>query len=508
MKRLIIVVLTAVMVLSCVGAETVEELYAKVKESSTEFKEMQVSRRNEFLDSVLSALKGPSWSVSLQGAGIKAQDNTLLNPSISLPSFEVGYTTPERDDQLAFEARLTLIGQDYSWDPDKNSYKLGDTSVSLKGGLSKTFEFKSWDDTNYSKGLSDLQRTNNYEISVLQFENTFLENVIKILEWQKDLSQKSIAKTRAEKAYNDAISSGKIKEGSPEEIQKKADVEVANTEYNQVKETGTEYLTDFKKTYGIDFPEAIEAPTLYELSYEPTVGGNTDVVSKYADYMTAKQRIDEKVGKSSKISLNTSLEPKVSFSENMGYKNSSLNTSLSATYSSGNLSVDMTLNSDFTLNPDKTSEISGPSFTVSASWSSTPSLLSKVEMERLRMQYPDKNEYERVLRELNNESLRKESLEIEKLESEMLSAEKDWQKELAQYITKANELKEEIREFKNNYEVLTIKAEANEKALKQTDKSSEEYLSALAATYSTKYDLTLANIKSHILFNKVQIIEK
>ena len=518
MKRLLIIVLTAALVLSCVGAETVEELYQKVTETSTEFKEIQVSRRNEFLESVLSALKGPSWSVSIQGLSIGIRDNLLRVPALTLPSIEVGYSTPERDDKLAFEVHLGLSSQDYSWNSETSQYDLKAPSVSLKGSLSKSFEFKSWDDTDYSKGLSDIQRTNGYETSILQFENSFLESLMKILEWQKQLSEKTIAKTRAEASYNEALSSGKIKKDSPEETQKKADVDVAAMEFSQTLETGDELIAEFKKTYGVDLPDTIEAPVLYNLSYEPTVGGNTDVYSKYSDYMTAQQKIDEKVGKSSKLSLGASLEPKVSFDDNFAYyenASTSLGTSVTASYSTGNLSVDMTLSSDYELSPKHTGKFSsGPTLSVSASWSSTPSLLSKTEMEKLKLQYTDKEgkfnsaEYERMLRELNNESLKKESLELEQLESAMLNAKKEWQKELAQYNTKANELKDEIKEFKNSYDILKIKAEANEKALKQTEASTEEYLAALIAANSTRYDLTLANIKSHILYNRIQMIEK
>jgi len=525
MKRLLLLVLTAVLALSFVGAETVEDLYAQVRENSTSFKEIQITRRNEFLDSVLAALTGPSWSISLQGLTIGAQQNLLQKPSLTLPSIEVGYSTPERDDKLAFEARLTINNQDYSWDSDKSQYMLRSPSISLKGGLSKTFEFKSWDDTDYSKGFSDIQRTNSYEISVLQFENTFLEAVIRILEWQKELNEKYIAKTRVEVSYKEALSSGKIKEGTPEDTQKKADVDVAVTEYNQTKGTGDELLSDFKKTYGVDFPETVEASHFYYIDYEPTVGGNSDVRSKYIDYITAQQKIDEKVGKSSRLSLSASLEPKVSFDDNFGYydkASTSLGTSVNASYSTGNLSVDMSLSSDYELSPQHKGKFSnGPTFTVSASWSSTPSLLSKTEMERLKLQYTDKDgklnssEYERMLRELNNESLKKESLELEKLEASMLSAKKELEDEIAQYNKKATELKDEIKEFKNSYEILKIKTEANEKVLNQIEilknegkASMEDYYTALAAANSGRYDMTIASIKSHIIFNRIQIIEK
>ena len=83
--------------------------------------------------------------------------------------------------------------------------------------------------------------------------------------------------------------------------------------------TGTEEeFAEFKNNYGIE-PVYIDSADEYTLDFTPDDAGNTEVLSKYYEYLTILQQIDEKTGKSSSFSIKASLEPKVTFDDNFTY---------------------------------------------------------------------------------------------------------------------------------------------------------------------------------------------
>lgn len=148
MKRILFMILVVALALSSVSAVTLEEFYEQVLETSPAVKEMQISKRNDFVESVMSSLKGPTWSVNVQSFKIAAQKNFTFPPSISLPGLDLSYTSPENEDKLSFDARLSIGDLSYEWDSvsetDKNYvYKVNMSSISLRAGLNKSYEFKS-----------------------------------------------------------------------------------------------------------------------------------------------------------------------------------------------------------------------------------------------------------------------------------------------------------------------------------------------------------------------------
>ena len=524
MKRLIIVVLTAVMILSCVGAETVEELYQRVTETSPKFSEIRLSRRSEFVESVLAALKGPTWSISLQSATLTASKDFMYPVDITLPGLDVSYSTPENQDQVSFETRLSIGSLKFAWDSSasgkRDHYVLGDTQISLKESLSKKYEFKSWDATDYSKVLSERQRNISYETSLIEFENDFLKSILTVLEWQKETEKKSTALAILSTQYEQDVESGKLNPESPEGTKRKAEVDIAQTEFDQQLESINESLNEFKKTYGVELT-TISGADRYELEFTPDPDENTDVYSKYVDYLTAVQRVDEKTGKSSTLSLSASLEPKAYFANDIVYDKAGVGASLSASYSSGNLSVDASLSTEYTIKKgNKGSFESGPELSVSLSWSNTPTNLSNAELEKLKEQYTkngkfDVDAYERTLRDLRNSTLKKEALELEQLENAMNKAEVEWEAAINEYIQKANELVAEIKEFKNSLEIQKIKHESDLKAYKQYEElanqgkaTSADLLNAALAVAIDNIDAVISNVRSHVLYNRILLIRK
>ena len=527
MKRLLIVVLLIVLAITSVGAKTVEELYEEVIQKSERYKEIQLSRRSEFIDSVLSSLKGPSWEISLQDLRVSAQKNFLAPAEIGLPSLNVNYSAPEREGGLRFDTAFSVGGMNYSWDTDKHRYTMGDLTISVRSSLSKSFEFKSWDSTDYSKGLSETMRKTSYQKRLLEFENTFLEELIVLLTKQKEINEKKYLYDKVAASYTQAVESGKLNPDSPEGTKALTEAQIAQREYEQVVESIQDDATQFEKKYGVSYTGNIDSSKRYEVDYTPTPGGNLEVYSKYVDYLTAKQKIEEKVGTSSSLDLSMSIEPRVNYDKNLLYKDTSLTSSINTSFKTGHLNIDANLSGGFTVKPTNKSEWSdGPTLSISATWSNTPSALTKAEMEKLRNQYTvydratnsykfNQDAYENTLRGIYDETIRKESLEIEQLETALVSARIEWESSLTDYTRQSSTLQREIKDFKNAEEILTIRTEGNKKIRQQTEKlldegktTLDEYTKTVLAEEADKLDLVISNIRSHILYNRILILEE
>jgi len=527
MKRLLIIALLIVLAITTVGAKTVEELYEEVVQKSEQYNEIQLSRRSEFIDSVLASLKGPSWEVSLQDLRVSAQKNFLAPAEIGLPSLNVSYTAPELEGGLRFDTAFNIGGMQYSWDTKKNLYTLGDMSISMRSSLSKSFQFKSWDSTDYSKGLSETLSKSSYQKRLLEFENTFLEELIVLLTNQKEINEKKYLYDKAAEDYSQAVDSGKLDPESPDGIKALTDAQIAQREYEQVIESVEDIVAQFKKTYGVSYDGNIDSSKRYEVEYTPTPGGNLTVYSKYVDYLMAKQKIDEKIGTSSSLDLSMSVEPKVNYDKNLLYKDTSLASSINTSFKTGHLNIDASLSGGFSVKPNNKSEWGdGPTLTISATWSNTPSALTKAAMEKLRSQYTtydratnsykfNQDAYESTLRGIYDETVRRESLEIEQLEAAMVSARIEWESALTDYSRLSSALQREIKDFTNAEEILKIRTEGNKKIRQQTEKllnegkaSADEYTKAVLAEEADILDLVISNIRSHILYNRILILEE
>jgi len=233
------------------------------------------------------------------------------------------------------------------------------------------------------------------------------------------------------------------------------------------------------------------------------------------------QKVEEKTGKSSTLSLSASLEPKAYFANDVVYDKAGVGASLSASYTSGNLNVDASFSTEYGIRRgNRGSFESGPEFSIGLTWSNTPTNLSNAELEKLKEQYTrngkfDVEAYERTLRDLRNSTLKKEVLELEQLENAMARAELEWEAAVNEYNQKANELVSEIKEFKNSLEVQAIKNESDLKAYKQYEDlfnqgkaTPADLINALLAVELDKIDEIIANVRSHILYNKILIIRK
>lgn len=523
MKRTLSILFIILILCPVILAESAEDLFAIVLETSPKAAELKRSRRNEFLDQVIGAMNGPNWSISLQSFEISAKNDFMSPASITLPSIDIGFSTPDNKDKVSFEARFSIGGPSFNWDSSTNKYKMDSINYSLRTGLSKTFEFKSWDTTNYQEGMSDLMRNNSYKSSLLQLENAFLEDLIKILQWSQDVRKLNSEALQLRAAYEDDIKKGKLVKDSPDATLRYAEVEMKTKEAEQKLNSGTDDFSEFKRTYGID-PVMVTSSAEYDPRFTPLDEGNSDVKSRYYDYLTALQKIAEKTGRSSQFNVKASIEPKVELSDAFDYKNTSIDGEIGASYSTGNLNVDMSLRSGYSFGAKPGERVTGPTMSIGFSWSNTPQVLSQAEIERLRLLYTryddkgktsfNKDDYENTLRSITNDTLRKESLELEKLEYDALVAEKEWKTAYNEYLSKGNQLMNSIKDYKNKKEIFQIKYEADKKALEQVMEMFDQQKATAAEVVkitdlveTDKIEIIIFNLRSHIIFNEIEMLQ-
>ena len=147
-------------------------------------------------------------------------------------------------------------------------------------------------------------------------------------------------------------------------------------------------------------------------------------------------------------------------------------------------------------------------------------MLSNDEIARLKALYTtgttfNRDAYESVLRDLSNNALKKEILEIEKLEASLNAAISDWNNALGSYNSRCNELIQEIKNLNNEIELFMIKYEGDIKLDERMKElydegkvSEDDYLEAEAARSISETDLIIYNLRSHILYNEIQMLQK
>jgi len=516
-----VALLVVLILLSCtaLSAASVEELYQIVLDRSSSINELFLTNYYSFVESALSSLNGPSWTVEVQGAEVSVTDE-LASHYYQLPSLEITYSTPETPDKVTFDARASLGSIKFESQTD---FKPGPFDISFHGGVRKTFEFKSWDSTDYRKGLSDEMNAIEYENTILRYEIEFLNDIAEAMLAEREVIRPTTTAAVLSAKYDDYLERGIYTEDSPEAIKLDTEMNVRLTEARQVMESYTSKTHQIAEKYNLTSDEVMDVDSAkkYDLSLTPFEGGNYEVHAKYAEVMSIQQQIDAKLGKSSTLTLRASLDPKIGFREELNHETNGISGEFGASYTTGKLSLDLSISTGYTYNIETlTPSWNGPTITIGGSWSNTPQALSKEETERLKALYTtggtfNREAYENVIRDLSINAQEREIIEIEKLEGDLDDAIQVWMEALNTYTGKCNDLIQRIREFNNNYELFMIQYEGAVKLadrmnqLLEEDKvSPEEAIEANTEKTLMDIDLIVLNIKSHILYNEIQMLQK
>lgn len=516
-----VVLLIPIIILSCMvlPAISVEDIYQQVLEKSGTIAEISTSRYYSFIDNILSSLKGPSWNIALQGAEFTFTDN-LNQQSYQLPGLDFSYSSPESDKKITFDARASLGSIRFD---GENDFKAGPFEITLHGGVQKVYEFTSWDSTDYSSGWSETMNRITYENDILQFEIGFLNDILELLMLQREAIAPIMDGGAVTNRYYTGLNNGDFEEDSPEAIKLYTEMQMKSIAARQSLEGYFQKTNAIMEKYDLTLEDLmdIDSAGKYDLVLTPIEEGNYEVHSKYLEVMSLRQQIEEKTGTSSSLTLRAGLDPKISFQDQLQRTSNGISGEIGASFSTGNLSIDLSVSSgyDYSLETG-TGTFNGPTISIGGSWSNTPQVLSNDEIARLKALYTsgttfNRDAYETVLRDLSNNALRKEILEIEKLQDSLDEAIRQWNDAKSAYNSRCNELIQQIRDFNNEYEIFLVKYEGD---IKLTEKmrqlldegkvSEAEYLEADTGRTQSFVDLLIYNVRSHILYDEIQMLQK
>ncbi len=520
MRKAALIVLVIISTALSVFAVSAEELYQEALENSPQIAEMRKSRYYSFIDSIVqSSTEAGSWGLQFNGSYSITKDFT--DYCVNFPSLEVYYTSPTVGNALTYELRGTLENIMYMTNLETNTKEFNPFGVSLTAGVRKSFEFKSWDDTDPMKELTERQQSLSFERYMLQFENTFLEDLIDLIKCDIDSMPLIAELENLYFDYENDIEEGRLIQGTPEDTKRLIEFEAAEKEYEQYSVTVMELAEEFKNNYGLD-DWNIDSVGDYNLDFVVGEEWSFSVQEKYAQYKAAVQSYEEKTGTTSTLTLAAHITPRANMAANLQHNYNEIKGDVSATYNIGNFMLDVTMTTGYNFLKDNTTGLYywvDPTITVSGSWSNTRQVLSDSEIANLKLQYTDAKgnldtaTYQQMLTSLTNKALKKDQLELEALQANIWAAEREFDDELEAFTRKSKELAQTIRAHRNEGELLEIRIEGNKKVLQQTkelvDKGEADTSALIEADtqcFMDEMELLCYKLKTHILSNEIKLL--
>lgn len=504
--RRVIPVLTILFVLfcSCLYAVDIDELFQKVLTTAPAILELKEQRTTELINELVSKSgSGFKWTL-----GFSDLSYTPMQGVVRAPSTEVSFTSPETENHFSYEGKLSTAG--FNVRPEVEN-----TSVSLRAGFNKGFYIKSWDSTDYTSPLALEKTINEFSILMLNFENRFLNDVITIIRKERERAKLSADFIIVSFELEDDVEAGKVKEGSPEYKKRAMEKELKMVELDKADEQLEASKKEFKETYGTDYIE-IDTSTELEPTFDPDINESFSVRVAQANLKEIEQKISEKTGVSSKITISGGVEPTLYFEQAKAYEYMSVKLDLGASLEIGNFSLNASVGSEYNNNPSENPGWgNGPVISISGSWSNTPSALTAADDAKLRAIYSDDiNTYERIVGQLNEGSARKHQLEIYQLQKDLAEAQKALFVATDSYLEKSVELIGELNEYKTSSAILNVKLKAQKEL---ADQLSEAFISgelddeSLYLSEEMEYDglvleKLISNLQARILWNKIDMI--
>ena len=505
-KRVIsLILLLAVLAGLCLFAADIDELYQKVLTTAPAILELQEQRRTELINELVSKSgSGFKWSL-----GFSDFSYTPMKGEIKAPSTEVSFSSPESENNFSYEGKLSTAG--FVVQPEVEN-----TSVSLRAGFSKGFAFKSWDSTDYTSALTIEKTINEFSILLLNFENRFLNDVITIITKERERAKLSSDFIVYSFELDDDVEAGRIKVDSPEYKKRAMEKQLKEVELDKIDEELDARKKDFKETYGTEYIE-IDTCTELEPTFDPDINDSFSVQVAQARLKEVEQKIAEKTGTSSKLTITGGVEPTVYFQQAKAYEHMAVRMDLGAALEIGNFSLSATIGSEYNTDPssDNPGWGYGPVISISGSWSNTPSALSAADDAKLRAIYSDDiNTYEKIIDLVNDGSSRKQELEIYQLQKDLSEAQKELFAAMDSYLEKSVDLMTELNAFKTSSALLNVKLKS-QKELR--DQMSELFISgelddeSLYISEDLEYEGLLlekliSNLQARILWNKIDMI--
>ena len=489
---------------------SVDDLFAEVKLNSLDYLTIKAQMENSLINDLAGATdKAFTWNINVDGL-----EFTPVNKGLKYPSLSVSFTSPTYDNGLSFDGKVATETFTLPFPEDSNIFPLN-----LRLGVSKKYEFKSWNDKDYMAGLSGEATSNSFRVMLLNFENRFLNDVITLLNLSAEETDMFLRVQAQKHKLEDDLANGVIRSGSAEETKRRNDIDVMELALDQKSQAFSDKKAEFRESYGTEYFEVgYCAPSKPE--FVPDIENSFTVRQKLAELQTAEQKIEAATGRSSSLTLTASVEPSIKFKEAKAYQATTVNGEVGATFTTGNLNINLTVRSMYDpLLAENAPWGNGPTITMSGSWSSKPSSVSEKDKARLREIYKDEEVYNQVLEDLDRESSEKKQLEILQLGQNLADAQQAWVTAAEKYMDDSVSLVNEVNEYNNSSVILNLKKERTGQLLEQLsqyidaegisgdsgDPATVMFIETMDEYLNILYEELIWNIKGRILCNRIEI---
>lgn len=464
MKKIFITISVLLLLAVSAGAADIHDLIDLAKENSNKYQSIELSHRKNLLNQSLSDSTGSSFELSI---GNMPDGGTVLEEEKAyIPAVEASVTLPERIDGLTVSANASIERQLLSdW---KNSGAVG-TTVSY----SKTISSSGSEYEDISSRKLELQTAANYRKDVLNFENSLIQDVYTIMSNEQQVEKAQKKYESSVKSFNNSLKLNEINENSVEYLRKKLDLDKEKLDLDTSILGLNDKKNQFKHTYGIEF-EDVTCPEEPVLDFEISESGNTEVYLSYLSMLSAEDKLNSAIGKSSSLSLGGSLSPQLKFSEGES-TSAEISAAGKVTLVSGQFNLTGTVSSDY-----KSDKWSSPKLTISGGWGTGRS--SDISEDTLNIEY--------------------------------IQAQSTYNDALYSYNTEAKSLLQEIENHKTESKTIELYIDYYTRILEAKQKLYDLGLCVYSDVENAQADVdsyvlqkTICALKGIVLANKIEIIE-
>jgi len=349
MKKIITIILAIALCTACFAVD-IEEVIALAYEKSPKVAQYERSRQ----DSLLSAgVSDNTWSYRIDVPETIVHDGD-------------GTYVPLAKASVQFTDNKTNAGLTGSVTSSKLKTNEDGRPYSLTGSLEvfKTFEFKDWTTTDYSRKIRDINLEQSYATNVLNFRKSVLADVYSIIDAQHKLAESEKKLAESQKEYESKLATGELKEGTTTQIKTKMALDSSISSLDSSRKSLESKLAAFEKDYGFAYTE-VDSASKPVLEFEKNADGNSKVYVAKLELLSAQQALNDKTGKGSAITLTGSIDPSLNFKTGSGYQDTSLSVGADVDFVNGNLSLGAGIIENYT----KKDGWATPAFTISASYS-------------------------------------------------------------------------------------------------------------------------------------------
>lgn len=445
MKKILLLCVT-LLLCACCFATDIEDVIAMAYQNSPQVEQYERSRQDSLFSNSVSD-NTYSYVISIPESVVRDEAGTYV-PSLMA---SVQYNDNTTNAGIAG----TLSSSGFQVNKEGSSYR-------LSGGLEifKTFEFKDWTTTDYSRKIRDVNLEVSYATNVLNFRKSVLSDVYSIVDAKRSVGESERKLAESQKDYNAKLATGELKEGTTAQIKAKMSLDSAVSSLDSQKKSLESKLAAFEKNYGFAYTD-VDSASRPELAFEKNPDGNSKVYVAKLELLSAQQALNDKTGKGSSITLSANVDPTLNFKTGSGYENTSLRVGADVDFKNGNLSLGAGISESYT----KNGGWGTPALTVSGS-------------------YSDGN---------------RNSKEINDLETAVMTKQLAYDTAVYNYNTSAKTVEDNIQKALVGYDQLQIRKDYNNRILDYTETLYENGFTTQKTLDDARFEVEKDNIDELLL---------